>query len=222
MSARTLVAVALGDPPDEAVLAALGASRVVLLAEQESPAALATAVGAEAADVLWLPAWCAPGPDAAAAVAAWRTRAAVVTVPSVARAPLLLHCGGGASVRVAARLVLSSPGAAAPFGEEPRSLPGARVEDLGPAWDVRLPADLNGHLEAVNRQTSVAARLRHAAGQVTTWRDLTLAPAARALRTLGGISGSRREAVPHVVIEAYREVLVAAKLWELGRGAATV
>lgn len=222
MSARPLVAVALGDPPDEAVPAALGASRVFLLGEQESPAALAAILAAEQADVLWLPAWCAPGPDAAAAVARWRARPAALSEPSVARAPLLLHCGGGASVRVAARLVLSSPGAAAPFGEVPRSVPGALVEDLAAVWDVRLPEDLASHLEAVNRQTSVAARLRHAAGQVTTWRDLTLGPAGRALRALGGMTGSRREAVPRVVIEGYREVLVAAKLWELGRGAATV
>lgn len=220
MNARPLVLVALGDAPDETPVAALGVERVVVLAEQDSSAALASTLAAEPSDVLWLPAWCVPGPDAAAAVAAWRGRAAVSATPCAARAELRLHCGGGTSVRVAARLVLSSPGAAELSGEEPHPRPDAQVEDLGMPWDVRLPDDLASHLEAVNRQSSLAARLRHAAGRAPGWRDSTVTPAGIAVRALLGVSGSRREALPRVLIEAYREVLIAAKLWELGHGAA--
>jgi hypothetical protein len=218
-SRRPFVVLSL-DAPAEPVLAALGADRLVLLGDHATPRGLADAVAAERADVLWLPAWCVPGPEAAADVTEWRARAAACATACAARAPLLLHCGDATTVRITPALVLSSPGAAQPFGEEPRLGQDVAVETLAAPWDVRLPEDLTSHLEAVNRQSSVAARLRHTAGRRPAWRDFTVAPVGKALRGAVAITGSRRVALPRVVLEAYREVLVTAKLWELVHGAA--
>jgi len=73
------------------------------------------------------------------------------------------------------------------------------------------------------RARAGAARLRDAAGLVASWRDLTVRPAALVARALLAVRGSRRAALPRVAVEAYREVLVAAKLWERAheRSAAT-
>jgi len=216
MTARPLVIVALGAPPDAAVETALGAARVLVLGTDDVVAQTATA----AVDVAWLPPWAAPGADAVAEVAAWRTRALEMPAPSVARATPRLRLDDGTTVRLPPRIVLSSPAAADALGDAPRARSGARSENLVAPWDVALPADLQSHLEAVNRQSSVAARLRHEAGRTTAWRDLTTVPAGYVLRALAGVRGSRRAALPHLVVEAYREVLVAAKLWELANGAA--
>lgn len=216
MSARPLLIVALGDSPGEAVRARLGAEQVLVLGTDD---VVARTVGA-AADVAWLPPWGDPGADAVAEVAAWRARVAASPAPSVARAAWRLRLEDGTSVRLPPRIALSTPGAAAALADAPRALPGARVEDLVAPWDVALPADLAAHLAAVNQQSSVAARLRHAAGRTPAWRDLTTVPATYVLRALGGVHGSRRTALPHLVVEAYREVLVAAKLWELANAQA--
>jgi hypothetical protein len=216
VTARPLLIVVSGDSPGDAARARLGAEQVLVLGTDDVVAATASA----AADVAWLPPWGDLGADAVAEVAAWRARVAGLPAASLARAARVLRLDDGTRVRLPARIALSTPGAVVPLGDEPRALPGARIEDLAVPWDVALPADLASHLAAVNEQSSVAARLRHAAGRTIAWRDLTTVPAGYLLRALGGVRGSRRVALPHLVIEAYREVLVAAKLWELASGQA--
>jgi len=217
VSALPLVIVALGTVPDAAVVTALGASRVLMLGTDDVVAETAIAA---AVHVAWLPPWAALGPDVAAEVAAWCARAADASAPVVACAVPRLRLDDATSVRLPPRIVLSSPGAVDALGDAPRARRGARREDLVAPWDVALPVDLRSHLDAVNQQSSVAARLRHEAGQTTAWRDLTMVPAGYVVRALAGVTGSRRAALPHLVVEAYREVLVAAKLWELANGAA--
>ncbi|MEW6270622.1 MAG: hypothetical protein AB1689_15165 [Thermodesulfobacteriota bacterium] len=186
--------------------------RVVDTRELATPAEVAAAAETEHARVLWLPAWSRPGPRTLEAVAAWLERPG--GTPRVARARLeLAHAGGSAPAD--RRVVLSEPGAVELVGERVVAGSHAAIEDLAEPWTVAVPETLREHLEQVDVQTSAAARLRHAAREPARWRSLTWLPLAFALRALAGARGSRRELLPHVVIEAYREVLVAAKLWEL-------
>ena len=217
MSAPDLVAVAFGDAPPDAALLALGVADVVLARDAMSPSALLTAARAAARPVLWLPAWTHVSTSLVTAVGAWRARDAGARV---AQARLRLSCGERAELGGAERVVLSAPGAVVLDGERPRPAPGARVEELAVPLEVRLPEDLTKHLEGVNQQSALAARLRHAAGREAGWADLAWRPALLGLRALASATGSRREALPHAVIEAYREVLSTAKLWELAHGTA--
>lgn len=217
MSVLDLGVVAFGDAPPDEALAALGAGGVVLARDAESPGALLAAAGAAERCVLWLPAWADVSTSFVTAVGAWRARGGA---PRVGRARVRLACGPRAEIGGPARVVLSSPGAVVLDGELPRAAAGVRVEELGTSLGIALPEDLTQHLEGVNHQSSVVARLRHAAGREAEWADLGLRPALRALRAVASATGSRREALPHAVIEAYREVLSAAKLWELAHGTA--
>jgi len=219
MSARPLIAFALAHEPGPAIATALGAERVVLLGADDPHAAGDDPLAAaQHADVAWLPAWCAPGERAIADAADWRARAATTTAPRAARAALRLRCDGDTSIVLPPRLVLATSCALDALTDEPRLRAGVPIDDLATPWDVLLPDDLAAHLDSVNVQSSAAARLRHAAGREAAWRDLTLVPAAYAVRALAGTRGSRRTALPRVVIEAFREVLVATKLWELAHG----
>lgn len=217
MSAADLAVVAFGDAPPDAALATLGAADVLLASDAASPAALLAAARAAERSVLWLPAWARVSTSLVTAVGAWRAHA---DGARVAWARVRLGCGPRAQIGGPARLVLSSPGAVLLDGELPRAAVGARVEDLGVPLEVVLPEDLTEHLAGVNQQSSVVARLRHAAGREAAWADLALRPALLTLRAVASATGSRREALPHAVIEAYREVLSAAKLWELAHGTA--
>ena len=215
MTARELVIVSFAGPGSTTELpAALGEVRVVAAHEHASATALAQAANVARADVLWMPPWTVLAPELVASIVAWRTAAASAGTPRVARVRLELRCAGTTITLAAPRLVLSSPAAIELDGDLPRPRAGAHIDDLAPPWPVALPGDLRAHLEAVNVQTSTAARLRHAAGRVATWRALLLTPAIETLRGLAAVRGSRREALPRLVIESYREVLVTAKLWE--------
>lgn len=217
MSSAGLAVVAFGEAPPDATLATLGATHVVLAGDAGSPAALLAAARATEQSVLWLPAWAQVSTALVTAVGAWRAHG---DGTRVARARVRLGCGPRAEIGGPERLVLSSPGAVALDGELPRAAAGARIEDLGVPLEILLPEDLTEHLAGVNQQSSIAARLRHAAGRDAAWSDLAFRPALLALRGVASATGSRREALPHAVIEAYREVLSAAKLWELAHGTA--
>lgn len=218
MSDRELVVVARAGLARGRQDTTFAVQRIVAAEEFAAPRELAAAAEIESRHVLWLPAFAELTPGVAARVTAWL--ASADASPRVAHAAVRLRCGATTIPLRARQLVLSSPGAVDLIGDTPHARPGVRDGDLGEPWEVSLPADLNAHLEAVNLQTSAAARLRHAAGERTSWRSLTLAPLGIFARGLGGVRGSRREAVPRLVIEAYREVLVAAKLWELAHGPA--
>jgi hypothetical protein len=217
VSTPALVVVSFGDAPSDAVLEALGAAAVVVARDAASPAALLGAAGAAEHSVLWLPAWAHVSTSLVTAVGAWRTHDGGMRV---ARAAARLTCGPRAEIAAPPRVVLSSPGSVVLDGDWPRAADAARVAELGVALEIRLPEDLTQHLEGVNHQSSVAARLRHGAGRDAAWLDLGLRPAWHALRAVLSATGSRREALPHAVIEAYREVLATAKLWELANGTA--
>jgi hypothetical protein len=193
---------------------ALGAARVVAIAEHATPGALAGASDVARADVLWLPPWTVLTPDLVSRVHAWRVSAATQAAPRVARARLELRCGDTLIARASPALVLSSPASVDLDGDLPRPLTGAQIDVLPGAWPVALPSDLRAHLEAVNAQSSASARLRHASGAAATWRALLVDPVVDTLRGIVAVRGSRRDALPRLVIESYREVLVAAKLWE--------
>lgn len=215
MSARELVVVrALAPGEGEELPAALAGSRLVVAADHATPAALAAAADVARADVLWLPPWTVLSDELAARVLAWRAAGDAGTAPRAARVRLELRCADEASVLAPARLVLSGPASVDVDGEAPSLRPGTRVIDLGPPWPVALPPDLRSHLEAVNRQSSVAARLRHGTGRQPTWRALLLTPLVETVRACAAVRGSRRVLLPHLVVESYREVLVTAKLWE--------
>lgn len=214
-----LVVVSFGDPPSDAALAALSACAVVQARDAASPAALLRAADAAERWVLWLPAWAHVSTALVTAVHAWRAQGA--DVPRVARAQVRLGCGDGVEIGAAPRLLLASPGAATLDGEQPSPSPAARVDELAVPLEIRLPDDLTRHLDGVNEQSSVAARLRHAAGREAAWSGLAWGPALVVLRALGSATGSRRVALPHAVIEGYREVLSTAKLWELAHGTAS-
>lgn len=218
MSVPELVAVSFGNAPSDATLAMLGVRAVVLAREVASPGALLAAAGVAEHHVLWLPAWAEVSPALATAVVDWCARDAAG--PRVARLRVRLSCGARAEIGAPARVLLSSPGAATLDGEQPRPVAAARIDELATALAVRLPEDLTEHLAGVNEQSSLTARLRHAAGREAAWADLSWRPALLALRALASATGTRRDALPHVVIEAYREVLATAKLWELAHGTA--
>jgi hypothetical protein len=218
VSASQLIVVSFGDAPSDATLAMLGVRDVVLARDAASPAALLAAAGAAERHVLWLPAWADVSPALATAIGDWRARDAAG--PRVVRVHVRLSCGARTEIGAPVRVLLSSPGAATLLGEEPRALASARVDEVAATLAVRLPEDLTEHLAGVNEQSSIAARLRHAAGREAAWADLAWRPALLALRALASATGTRRDALPHAVIEAYREVLSTAKLWELAHGTA--
>lgn len=219
MSGPDLVVVSFGDAPQADLLATLGAGESVLVRDAASPADLLARARATERVVLWLPAWGHVSDTLAAAIVAWRTseRAAGARV---ARVPVTRSCGPRAALGGMAPVLLSSPGAVVLDGETPRPLAHARVATLDARLEIRLPEDLTLHLAGVNEQSTLVARLRHAAGRQATWSDLCWHPALHAVRALVSAHGARREALPHAVIEAYREVLSAAKLWELAHGTA--
>jgi len=222
VSARELVIVALAGaapalPPGWPIVV----RRVVAASAFGSPHELAAAADLEHANVLWLPPWAALTPVVVASVGAWLALPEPEGGnPRVAHAALRLCCGSTSISFGRRHLVLSSPGAVDLVGDAPRPRAASRGSELDDVWEAGLPDDLASHLEAVNVQSSTAARLRHAAGELTTWRALTVTPLALLARSMAGVHGSRREALPRVVIEAYRDVLVAAKLWELAHGPA--
>ena len=212
-----LVVVSFAGVPDGlAMLAPIAVCRVVAARDFDSPPELARAAEIDRSHVLWLPTWTVLTPGVVAAVAGWLASAvAAPHAPRVARARLRWRCGSASLALAAPQVVLSSAAAIELGAELPQPRAGAQITDLDAAWDIALPADLNAHLDAVNRQSSTVARLRHAAGRSATWRDLTLTPLAQTLRSVVALRGARRAALPHLVIEAYRDVLVTAKLWEL-------
>lgn len=213
-----LVVVSFGEPLPDAALTALGASVVVRARDAASPTALLQAANAAERWVLWLPAWAQVSTALVTAVHAWRARDAAV--PRVARARVRLACGDGVEIGALPLVLIASPGAATLDGEQPTPSPAARVDELAVPLEIRLPDDLTRHLEGVNEQSSVAARLRHAAGREAAWSGLAWRPTLVVLRALASATGSRRVALPHAVIEGYREVLSTAKLWELAHGTA--
>ncbi|HEY8517858.1 MAG TPA: hypothetical protein VIS07_20295 [Candidatus Binatia bacterium] len=186
--------------------------RVIDAREHATPESLLEAAEADQAAVLWLPPWASLDGRAAAAAAEWLARPA--SQPRAARVRLELAYAGTVA-DAGRRLVLSDPGAVTLEGERVVARPGARIDDLPEPWTVVVPETLREHLAQVDAQSSLAARLRHAAREPARWRSLVWIPATFALRALVATRGSRRLVLPHVVIEAYREVLVAAKLWEL-------
>lgn len=233
MTGRGLVVVTDEAAADEPLPFAV--SRRVVTAEASSPDDLARTADTDHDAVLWLPAWARLDERAASEVRAWLERMAAGDVvpgtatgladagaaarPSVARARLHLVSREATLLLREPRVVLSSPGAVDVVGEVPAPRAGALVEELATPWDLVLPPSLDEHLAAVNRQSGVAARLRFAAGVRPAWRDLAWTPVASVLRDLVRLDGSRRAGLPRLVVEAYREVLVSAKLWELRHGA---
>ena len=218
MSGLGLVVVSFGDPPSDAALASLGASEVVLARDAASPPVLLQTARAAERWVVWLPAWAHVSTALVTAVHAWRAHDGGAV--RVARAQVRLACGEGVAIGAPPRVLVSSPGAATLDGEQPAPAPAARVDELAVPLEVFLPDDLTRHLEGVNQQSSLAARLRHASGREAAWSGLAWRPALLLLRALASASGSRRVALPYAVIEAYREVLSTAKLWELAHGTA--
>lgn len=219
MSGAMLVVVSFGDAPDAPALDALGTGEVVLARDAISPADLLARARATERTVLWLPAWGQVGGALAGEVARWRDSDRDAA-PRVARVRAVRSCGARAALGGMQPVLLSSPGAVVLDGETPRPVGGARVVDLPAPLEIRLPEDLTQHLAGVNEQSTLTARLRHAAGREVTWADLCWRPALHAAHALASATGVRREALPHAVIEAYREVLAAAKLWELAHGTA--
>lgn len=218
MSSVGLVAVSFGDAPAAAALAALGAANVVLARDAASPAALLAEAAAGERFVLWLPAWARVTAPLVSAVQAWCARDTAGA--RIARARVRWVCGGHAEIGGPVWMLLSAPGSVSLAGELPHPIPAARADDLTVPLEVELPDDLAQHLEGVNQQSSVAARLRYASGLEAQWAGLAWRPALLLLRALASASGSRRAALPHAVVEAYREVLATAKLWELAHGTA--
>lgn len=217
MSAPPVV-VSFGDAPETSLHAALGGD-VILARDASSPADLLQRARASERPVLWLPAWAQVSSALVDGIAAWRA-ADSGGAARVARVRVARSCGPRAAFGGETIVLLSSPGAVLLDGEAPRPAAGARIEELATALEIRLPEDLTQHLAGVNEQSTLAARLRHAAGREATWSDLSWRPVLHAVRALASASGARREALPHAVIEAYRGVLAAAKLWELAHGTA--
>lgn len=214
MSRRGLTVVRLdgGDAPLAAGLAAL-ARRELRASAFATPGELEAALAGDEADVLWLPPWACVDDALLAAVAAFR-EAARGGALRVARARLRLRVARAAIDLPEPHVLLSTPGAARLDGERPVPGPGAALDELPAPLVLDLPATLAEHVAAMNEQTSLAARLRDASGAAASWRDLTVRPAGFLVRALAAVHGSRREALPRIVIEAYRQVLVGAKLWE--------
>lgn len=241
MSGEPRVAVLAGDDAGAAQQVAGLVSRVVTPAEHPTPEELGALAGR--ATVAWIPPLSALEPGVLEALRRWCTArdAAVSAGPGGAAAE---RCEGaasgaglqagratapgdlvwarpwllvdGAELPLERRIVLSAPGAVRLHGGELHPAPGARGVELDARWVLRPPAHLADHLAAVNAQSGHAARLLFLAGAEPTLRSLALRPCRSLVRSLAGVRGERRLALPRAVLEAYRDVLTAAKLWELG------
>jgi hypothetical protein len=211
MSARGLVAVCWGEPAPEAA-SALGeiTERTVAVAPGADPSEVERLAAAK--PVLWLPASARIEPPLAAAIGAWLEDAAAS--PRVAFA----RCGleaGPVEVPLPRVLLLSTPGALRIVAGEPQPCRGVASSTLPVRLRWCAPASLSAHLMAINAETNLRARRLNDAGALPSWTGLTLRPLLVLAPAVLCARGPRRLALPRAVLEAYREVLLTAKLWEL-------
>ena len=161
---------------------------------------------ASRASVLWLPAWTRLSDEDWLAVRSWHSGAA-----SIARARLAI--AGASSVAAAGRaLVLSRDGAAGLRLGVPTADARGGV-DLPGRWVLAPPSGLSEHLQGVNHQTTAAVRVSSERAAAPGFGALLRPLAALPLRFAAG-RGSGRERFSRNVLEAYRDVLLAAKSWE--------
>ncbi|MBU6281232.1 hypothetical protein KGQ64_03240 [bacterium] len=206
MSAPTRLAVLAGEPAAGSPLRPEDlADRVASLGDgiglQEVRAA--AAVG----EILWLPPWAHLDDRLARGLERFRSGTAEVA----SAAPLLRD--PDATIRLRRTVLVAKPGAARvlPTGLAP--LAGARASVFDETLEVRPPG-LSGHLSGIDRQAEVCARLLEEAGVRASGARLAAAPIARLLSAMARSSGDRRAALARATLEAFREVLVQAKLWE--------
>lgn len=118
------------------------------------------------------------------------------------------------SISLGRALVASAPGSILLRGDRPLARRDAVIAELGLDWQLDAPASLDAQLAEINADTSIAADLAAAAGDVPTWRGLLWSPLGFALRALASAHGRRRTGLPRIALEAYRQTLFTAKLWE--------
>jgi hypothetical protein len=212
-------AAVVADAPDPATLAALRrlASRVVVVGEDTTHRELQRLAAEET--VLWLPPWAMVDDAAERALAAWLASvdgdAAGAAVPARCAVAAIALFSEPVAIALPRRVVASTRDAVEVRGERAAARAGAACEPLAAVIGARAPATLSEHLQAVNRQSSRAARLRLEAGERPTVAALAVAPLAILAGALVRARGRRRRALPRAVLESYRDVLATAKLWEL-------
>lgn len=158
------------------------------------------------ATILWRPAWARLTEESWLAVRRWLDGSA-----PTARARLSVEVPG-AVAPIGAALVLSRPGAARLRRGAPTALARGSVE-LPQPWVLAAPRTLAGHLQGVNQQTSAAVRASSECDAPPGIGALLRPFVALPLR-LGAGRGPARDRFARSVIEAYRDVLLAAKTWE--------
>jgi hypothetical protein len=79
---------------------------------------------------------------------------------------------------------------------------------------------LHHYIERIDVMTAAVARARYRNGRRAGWLDMALSPAWRAVRTLPAAAARARLAgVIFTLLEVYRDVVTAAKGWEIARAA---
>jgi hypothetical protein len=211
MSGRPPIAISTGEPlPVRARELASIAERIVIVGPETRLAEIEALAATERA--IWLPPWTVGDPALAAAIGEWLGQAGDAPQVALARRELVF---GEVAIPLPRFVLLSTPGAVRVGGDLPAPRPAIPRTTIGARLRMRPPATLSEHLLAINRQTSEAALLSRDAGLRPTWSALWLRPTILVARALVGARGARRLALPRAVLEAYRGVLVNAKLWEL-------
>jgi len=164
----------------------------------------------ERSRIVWLHPWTRDAPSLAPAARQWF---ASTHAPAVARAAERLVWGRG-SISLGRAVVFSTPASCDVRGGRPVARAGATETELDRGLDLEAPLSLEAQLRAINHETSLAADLGQAADERASWRGLLWRPLWIALRGLASARGARREALPRVALEAFRETLTAVKLWE--------
>ncbi|HYC24066.1 MAG TPA: hypothetical protein VEI94_15245 [Candidatus Bathyarchaeia archaeon] len=164
----------------------------------------------ERSNVVWLHPWTR---DAASLAPAARQWFASARAPAVARAAERLVWGRG-SISLGRAIVFSTPASCEVRSGRPVARSGATETGLDRGLDLEAPLSLEAHLRAINDATSLAADLGQAAEERASWRGLLWRPLWIALRGLVSARGARREALPRIALEAFRETLTTVKLWE--------
>ena len=211
MSAVELVALTIDD--DAAGTARALGARAIPIRDVGGPGELEAAIAG--AFAVWLPPFAIADAEMADAIATFRARGTDRARVGWCGARLIAE---DVEIRLPATVAVSSPGAVSLRGPDPRPRRGAIREELGATWRMHPPPTLSAHLDAVNRQSGEVARLLHLSGVRPSRRELALRPLLFLARAMLGARSRRNASAPRAVLEAYRRVLVAAKLWERTEG----
>jgi hypothetical protein len=118
------------------------------------------------------------------------------------------------SLSLGRALVASTPGSVSLAGDRPIARDQAAVTELAAELLLDAPASLEAHLAEINADTSLAVGLGCGEDDPPWVRGLLWSPMSFALRALVTARGPRRAALPRIALEAYRQTLFTAKLWE--------